>query len=57
MNDPTNPTRELNFACIYREQYLIVDEDSHHREIIESVRVTAHEIGKTYLNRTGMIVT
>jgi Peptidase family M1 domain len=39
-----------------REQYLIVDKDSHHRELVESVRVTSHEIGEeggapcTYFN-------
>lgn len=33
-----------HFAC--REQYLLVDKESHHREIIESIRATAHEIGK-----------
>lgn len=38
----------------YKEQYLIVDEDSHHREKFDSMRVIAHELGHQFF---GNLVT
>ena len=38
----------------YKEQYLIVDSNSHHREVLDSVRVMAHELGHMFF---GNLVT
>lgn len=38
----------------YKEQYLIVDSTSHHREVLDSVRVMAHELGHMFF---GNLVT
>lgn len=35
----------------YKEQYLIGDENSHPREILDILRVTAHELGHQFFGK------
>lgn len=35
----------------YKEQYLIVEETSHHRERFDSLRVIAHELGHQFFGQ------
>jgi aminopeptidase N len=35
----------------YKEQYLIVEENSHPREVFDSLRVIAHELGHQFLGK------
>lgn len=44
---------QLNLLFPCREQYLIVDGNSHHRELFDSVRVTSHEIGENLTEKSG----
>lgn len=35
----------------YKEQYLIVDETYHPREVFDSIRVVAHELGHQFFGK------